>query len=386
MKKGIFGYINLSLLQTIVKGSGVFYFVLLPVFYEEHIVNKLAVGYWGGLFIFFLILGAFVIAKWAHRASVKKIMIGSSLLLILAAVILYAGYLVLSQSLLMCAFIIAGFGVGIGMSGVNTLAGHMTKPGDRYTTLAALFMMTDLARIIFPLIVSGAIYLGFKQIPLLCIIFISCLSLVLSWVLPNIQSAKTLSKEKDLQPLRKNKTFLYTLVFEFLDSLASSQLFVFLPFIFLAKGYSLESSILLQSCIFGGYLCGRWVIGFFAKRSSGTIALMYSEFLMGVLLILLLITSNIVLLYVLTFILGIFARGTSPVIKGLTFDALPSEHMTKGSAMHVIAGDSGSAIGQFVFGLLFAWYSAQAPFIAAIAVSFLISVLLLIKPVKITFV
>src|SRR6185437_13373187 len=70
-------------------------------------------------------------------------------------------------------------------------------------------------------------------------------------------------------------------------------------------------------------------------------------------------------LYILTWLLGVFARGTSPVIKALAFDSLHESHMKQGSALHVVAGDSGSALGQLCFGLLLAWVGVNAPFITA---------------------
>ena len=120
------------------------------------------------------------------------------------------------------------------------------------------------------------------------------------------------------------------LLLEFLDSFSSSQLFVFLPLIFLDKGYSLQNSLLLQSFIFLGYINGRWLVIFLAQRFSGLKAIAYAEIGMIVSILLILIVSLIGFLYLLSFFLGVFARGTSPAIKALAFDELDERQMKKG--------------------------------------------------------
>jgi MFS family permease len=62
----------------------------------------------------------------------------------------------------------------------------------------------------------------------------------------------------------------------------------------------------------------------------------------------------------LSFLLGLFSRGTSPVIKALVFDGLAPHQMRRGSALYTIGGEGGSAIGQAVFGLLLAYFGIFA--------------------------
>jgi predicted MFS family arabinose efflux permease len=282
----------------------------------------------------------------------------------------------------MLAYGVMGLAVGTAMSGVNAFAAQVTTRGDRYKSLAKLGMLTDVIRIVFPLIVSTAVIFGSVTMAIIVILISTFFFLLFSSTLPHFHNDEENLSDQIAASIRNNKNFLYVLGLEFLDSFSSSQLFVFLPLIFLAKGFSLESSLLLQSCIFLGYLCGRWLVSFLAKRHSGIKAVAYAEIGMVISIIFLLITNNIFVLYLLSFALGIFARGTSPAIKALAFDTLHESQVKKGSAIHVVAGDSGSALGQLLFGFLVSWYGVNSPFIAAAAVAAFIAIICLIKPMQ----
>ena len=122
---------------------------------------------------------------------------------------------------------------------------------------------------------------------------------------------------------------------------------------------------------------GRWLVGMLAQRSSGLRAVGLAEAGLVVSILLLLFVEPLWALYALSFVLGVFARGTSPAIKSLAFDNLDDSQMKQGSALHVIVGDGGSAIGQLAFGLLVAGYGAEMPFVVAGSIAAIIAVLCL---------
>lgn len=184
----------------------------------------------------------------------------------------------------------------------------------------------------------------------------------------HIDDESKTSRENEIvseAPIRKNKPFWFVMGLEFFDSFASSQLFVFLPVLLVFKNFSIENALVMQSAVFIGYLSGRWLVGLLANRFNGFVAVGLAELGMIVAIVLLLIIPPSNILYGICFLLGLFSRGTSPVIKALAFDRLEPQQMRRGSAIHVIGGDSGSAIAQFVFGLLLAWLGVMAPFIAS---------------------
>lgn len=369
-------------MQALVKGLQVFYFVLLPVFYAGGLIDSKQLGYIGGLFIVTLIIGAVLVAKWLHNLQTKLLLQISYLIATFSTLILLFGSIQKNTDMLTLAYALTGLVTGLGISGVKAVAAHVTVRGNRYSSLAKLHMMTDIVRISFPLFVTFSITLGSSNAAIILILTTT----VILFFLASGLSITSHINDKDLKlktDIRKNFDFLYMLVIEFLDSLSSSQLVVFLPLLFLAKGYSLQSSLILQSFIFAGYLSGRWFVSTLAKRYSGINAVAFAEIGMIIAIVLLLITNQIFILYVLSYALGVFARGTSPTIEALAFDTLKIDQVKKGTALHIVAGDSGSALGQFSFGMLIAWFGVNSPFIISASIATFIVVLCFLKPEKI---
>lgn len=366
---------RLYALPALSKGFSVFFFVLLPVFYARKYLDSFEVGYIGALSIVMLVVGALAVTKWLHNLSTISLLRKSAWLGLISAGLLYLAAGAHSLPLFIVAYGLSGLVVGLSMSGVNALVAHNTQKGSRFADIAKISMVTDVVRIAFPGLVALALYLGgihaaIFLIAVASMLFIGVTSTLQSKISVGSEGLPTLSIR-----LRHNRLFRSMLNLEFLDSFASSQLFVFLPILFLAKGYSLENSLLLQTAIFAGYMSGRWLIARLAKRASGLQAVAIAELGMIVCIGLLLVVHMLPLLYLLSLVLGIFARGTSPVIKALAFDSLHEQQIKQGSAMHVVAGDSGSALGQFSFGLLLAWLGASIPFLASAAVAGLIILL-----------
>ncbi len=373
--------VRLYLMQALVKGLQVFYFVLLPVFYAQGVIDSKQLGYIGALFIVTLIIGAVSVAKWLHNLQTKTLLQISCLISIFSTFILLSGSVQRNVTTLTSAYAVTGLMVGLGISGVKAVAADVTVKGNRYSSLAKLHMMTDIVRISFPLFVTFSVAIGSPNLAIILIIAFTVLLLILSSGLPHT-SQKINSGIGSVSKIRRNFDFLYMLFIEFLDSLSSSQLVVFLPLLFLAKGYTLQSSLILQSFIFAGYLSGRWFVSRLAKRFTGIHAVALAEIGMIVVIILLLIINQLLILYVLSYALGVFARGTSPTIEALAFDTLTVDQIKKGTALHIVAGDSGSAAGQFFFGLLVAWLGVASPFIISAVIAVVVVLLCFIKPEK----
>lgn len=355
----------LYLLPFFAKSMTVYYFILLAPLLANQVISPAAVGYIGALSIGALVMGALLVMGWLHRQSSRAIVQAGAWIALASSIILYAGISTHNVFLITLSFITSGFEVGLSMAGANAIVAAKTNRGNRYQILGRMSMLGDISRIVFPILVAGAIGLGGLPLAVWLIGLMAALFVLVAQVAPDADTLPTTNTPKQWPPLRRNASFRFFLSLEFLDSFASSQLFVFVPILFLAKGYSLQNSLLLQSAIFLGYLSGRWFVTELAHRLGGVRAVVLAEVGMGATIGMLLISSNLMALYALTWLLGVFARGTSPVIKALVFDSLRDGQMKRGSAIHVIAGDSGSAIGQLVFGLAFAWLGIYAPFLAA---------------------
>jgi FSR family fosmidomycin resistance protein-like MFS transporter len=362
---------SLYVLPPMAKGFTTFYFVLLPVFYVAHIISSKQIGYIGALFIAFLVLGAVAVVRWLHALETRKMLIGAAFVSIIASILLLLGSSNKSLPLIIIAYCVMGVVSGTTVSGFTVLSANYTKRGNRFIMLAKLGTLGDVLRIVFPLLVTAAVAIGARTGAVVLVLTVSVLFFALCLGLPKTNKTTQLPEILPSGKLRHNKAFRFVMGVEFTDSFSSSQLYVFLPLLFLAKGYSLSNGLLLQSFIFLGYLGGRWFVSYLAKRFSGIRSIGYAELGMVASIVLLLVVKQLWLLYIVSFVLGIFVRGTAPTIKGIVLDTLEEDQLKRGSAIYTIIGDGGSALGQLAFGFMVAWYGARSPFIvAAVIVAF----------------
>lgn len=358
-----------------------YFFMLLPVLYAKNIIDSKQVGYIGALMIACMVGGAFLVARWLHIYETKKLLFAGAILLTIIAAISLFGASTSNLAIVTVSYALSGATIGLLGSAVDSVTAGFTQKGNRYSVIAKIAVTTDAVRIILPVIIATALSLGSIVLSYIIVIVAAALLLLAAAQVPANLHAEH-NDEPFPERLRHNKLFRYFLTIEFLDSFASSQLFVFLPILFLAKGYSVENSLIMQTSIFIGYMAGRLLVSKLANMFSGQSAVAVAEVGMGISILLLLTTSNLVLLYVLSFFLGVFTRGTSPAIKALTFDSLKDSQMKRGVAVYIMGGDSGSALAQLFFGLLVAWYGVQAPFILGAVVAASVAAALFFRPAK----
>ncbi len=366
----------MGLLRAVLKGFSVYYLLLLPILYAAHTIGPAQLGYIGAMLVAGILVGALTVTYRLHRYSKATLLWASLTLLFGATLLLFWFHHIL---VLIIAYILIGLASGVGVSTVDAVSASLSTRGKRYGSQAKIAMLTDISRILYPLII-GVVYVaaGFKGLIVFGLLAILAFGVLMALLIRSNLIAELPHEVADpgesAKAIRRNKSFLYIVGLEFMDSLASSQLVVFLPALLIFKGFTIEHALFYQSAIFIGYLSGRWLIGRIAQQRNGYAALGLAESGMVVAIILILLAPANAILYALCFLLGVFSRGTSPVIKAMAFDQLESTQIRRGTALHVIGGDSGSALGQLGFGLLLAWLGVKAPFIAAAACAAIVAV------------
>jgi MFS transporter, FSR family, fosmidomycin resistance protein len=357
---------HVAVIQSLLKGFSVFYFLLLPILYATGEISAAQLGYVGAILIAGILIGALAVSYWLHQCKKSDLLNFSFISLLGGTIALVASD---AFPVLTGAYLLIGIATGIGMSAINALAAHFTTQGDRFGALAKVAMLTDISRIFYPLAASAvfAVY-GYDGL----IYFAVCMVLILlAYTIAFNRKygvSHGLSSCQNSVPMRevlRNRPFRFVVSLEFLDSFASSQLFVFLPALLVFKDYSVEHALVMQAVIFLGYLSGRLLVSQIASKFGGFLAIAVAEAGMVCCIVALLVMPGSHLLYLICFALGLFARGTAPVIKALAFDRLSPGQMQRGAAIHVLGGDGGSACGQLAFGFGLALFGVTAPFIGA---------------------
>jgi FSR family fosmidomycin resistance protein-like MFS transporter len=212
----------------------------------------------------------------------------------------------------------------------------------------------------------------------------SCLvmfgSSVTALILAYIAIAKT-NGEADSVPeempvhlgdLLKNRKFCFATAAGIADSFSSASLYIFIPFLLTAKGIPLENTLYFNVIFFAGYMSGRLLLGRLADKHGAPNILMGSKVAMALLILLLTLVSGSALLLALLFLLGIFTRGSSPIIRAMVADTM-DENISFHNAFSAFSSASrgSSALSRPIYGFLASFAGIASVFYLASAVSLL---------------
>jgi len=111
----------------------------------------------------------------------------------------------------------------------------------------------------------------------------------------------------------KNKNFLLVLLVNFFDNLASSALFIFLPFLLILKGINPSVLGAFTSAFFLGNLIGKMGLGRLTDKFNNTKVFIAAEFLMVIFILLLTHSNSVVFIIIFSIILGSLTMGTVPI-------------------------------------------------------------------------
>ncbi|VVA44510.1 conserved membrane hypothetical protein [Candidatus Roizmanbacteria bacterium] len=118
----------------------------------------------------------------------------------------------------------------------------------------------------------------------------------------------------------KNTKFIFALLITFFDNLASSALFIFIPFLFLSRNINPSILGLFTSAFLVGNLIGKTTLGRLADKYKNTKVFIVAEFFMAVFIFLLTLSYSQFLI-ILSVILGALTAGTIPVRSTMIFES-----------------------------------------------------------------
>lgn len=219
---------------------------------------------------------------------------------------------------------------------------------------------------------------------------------ITQWVLPlkkhtahtrtsaNGQSYKEFLSE--LPHFLKQKRLLLVTAAGAIDNIAANPIFLFLPFFVLEKGYPVAMLGVFTAFYFAGSLLGKTFLGHGADKFGTAKVFMLAEISMAVTVVIFTLVSHVGLLLGLAFLLGLFARGTTPLVATLFSEVTHEDHYEKAYGlgetflgMSVIFSPILMGMIADSAGIVFVFYTA-----ASLAVLTLIPILLLLKigPIK----
>ncbi len=175
-----------------------------------------------------------------------------------------------------------------------------------------------------------------------------------------------------LYALLNIQNFRYATLAGIADSFSSASLYIFIPFLLTAKGIPLANTLYFNVIFFAGYMAGRLFLGRTSDRFGAPRTLIVSEVLMAALILVLTVAAGIAAIVCILFLLGIFTRGTSPIVRAMVANSLAEQSSFHDAfSTYSFASRGSSAVCRPIYGSLAACSGIASVFYLAAAVSLL---------------
>lgn len=279
--------------------------------------------------------------------------------------------LVAAAALYSCAFVCTGFtfsfpflalsfmlaSVGFGLFHPISFAliAHISKPEKVGGQMGSFSAIGDLGRIG----VAACVTLMVSLVSWRNAAFVyGCIPLALVFVMVMITRRGAIwtaagGGAEEVHGLRCNSRFTFAIASGCVDSLASSSLFVFIPFLYLYRGASTALLGSLSGAFFVGTMLGKVVSGKVADRLGSLRIFIFSELLMAGLLIGLCGAKSVAAIAAISVALGAVTKGTVPVINTIIAASVSDKRLyDKAFGISSFANGIASVLAPLLFGVL----------------------------------
>jgi predicted MFS family arabinose efflux permease len=352
------------------KGWEVSVLGLLAFIQAQYRLPLYMVGIFSAVFIISQISISFFAGKIAHAIHSRNVIFLSIAASASAWLTLFlSGHV----SMLYLAYALGGISSGLFEPIGNSLVAKLSSTRNRGTAIGNFAAFGDMGKM--AVVCATTALAGFFGVNYTCgILFLSAMAaLILALIFFPRPPAEN-SDEKEipvhLDDLRKNRKFRFATAAGIADSFSSASLYIFIPFLLNAKGIPLANTLYFNVIFFAGYMSGRLALGRIADRYSAPSTLMVAQLIMAGLLVMLVAVTGMISTIILLFLLGIFTRGTSPIIRAMVADCLAEETSFHNAfSVYSFASRSSGAVCRPIYGFLASYAGISAVFYAASAVS-----------------
>lgn len=297
--------------------------------------------------------------------------------LLLTSLILYGlGFLSISFSPHFLTLLFAFYATAIGFAAFHpvsfVLVSRLSDPKSRGKNMGNFMSFGDIGRVIIPSLALIFIpFIGWRLAMAICALIAIILYAFSRFLIGKDIKPKTVEPQL---PLSKREWLKSTLVLfhdgnlqratlsAMGDTLASSNIYVYLPFLLLNRGINSAHLVFFTSAFFVGSLLGRSLLGRAVDIYGNKKVFILSEIAMMFTLFILVIFNNFFLFILIACILGIFTRGTSPVIQTLIACSIHEAHYEKVFGLSESLIQISGAATIFVSGLIADKFGINAVF------------------------
>lgn len=329
--------------------------LLLPFISHELHINLAQVGMLGtaeGMMeILFSLPSIYFAAKY-----------GSIRILLMALGIYTTGFILTSISptllLLFITFIIAGIGFGLFHSIAFGLISEWSEKSNRGRQLANFTASGDLGKIALTTVLTLIIgFIGWRYTAFLYgAAALLCLVIFLKFHSSSEKFHTTKNSETVSVPMRDfftNVSFVFANLVNIFDTLASTSLYIFLPFLLIKRG--IHPSILgaFTAMFFLGNFLGKTFLGRMVDKYGNTKIFIISEIFMAIFIFILANSLSPLIIFGAAIALGIFTKGTVPVVKSMISESVEHhQNFDKAFGINTIIASAAAALAPLILGFL----------------------------------
>lgn len=284
---------------------------------------------------------------------------GGYRVLIIAAILYSCSFILagLSSGLLflILSFVFASIGFGVFHPISFALIAHTSKPDELGQRMGNFTAIGDVGRIGIAACVTFMVSLLnwrntafiYGLIPLVLLSFFIAVTKKSA-----IWAASGSAREK-AHGLRCNSRFIFAIASGFIDSFASSSIFVFIPFLYIYRGASTALLGSLSAAFFIGNMLGKIVSGKISDKLGSHRVFIFSEIIMALLLIGLSCAESILLIAVISVLLGTVTKGTVPVINTMIANSVNDKKLfDKAFGIGAFSNGIASVLAPLLYGVI----------------------------------
>jgi len=313
----------LSLCNFLSKGWEVSILGMLAFLQNKYALPLYMVGILSTVFIVSQISISFFAGKIAHAIHSRNVIFLSIAASAVSWLVLFFSG---SVPILYLAFAFAGTSSGLFEPIGNSLVAKLSSSKNRGTAIGNFAAYGDMGRISVMTAATALVaWMGVNVASgVLCVSALGALCLARIYI-PKANGADDAQAREipvHLSELVKNRRFCLATAAGIADSFSSASLYIWIPFLLTAKGITLANTLYFDVIFFAGYMSGRLLLGRLADHHGAPRILMASKLAMSALIVLLLLLNQRVEIVALLFLLGVFTRGSSPVIRAMVADSI----------------------------------------------------------------
>jgi DHA1 family multidrug resistance protein-like MFS transporter len=355
------------------KGWEVSILGFLAFIQHDYALPLYMVGVLSTIFIVSQISISFFAGKIAHTIHSRNVVFLSIAASALSWLTLYFSNHVSS---LYFAYMFGGISSGLFEPIGNSLVAKLSSSKSRGMAIGNFAAFGDMGRI--AMVTTSTALAGFFGVNHACAVLFgsAILALILAIVFIAKAANGTDSVEDEipvhLADLLKNRKFCFATAAGIADSFSSASLYIFIPFLLTAKGIALANTLYFNVIFFAGYMSGRLALGRLADKHGAPHILIWTKIGMAVLILLLTMATGRTTIVVLLFLLGVFTRGSSPIIRAMVADSMDEKTSFHNAfSTYSFASRSSSAVCRPIYGFLASYAGIASVFYVASAVSLL---------------